>query len=228
LLGLPSSLLSGSGNIVERLSAGMRPGALAAAGRATAVPGAPRAEVPELVFPQLGAEPAPGGRPGARAAEAPPQRPGAPRPVAARGAQSPQVAYVAGAPAPAGVAPTSSAVAAPSPGAPGFQAPSAEWPASPASIEEAAVAAAAAPPEALSMRPGAVGAKAETFAILERLRSTGLALDFITPELYAAARTYGFNGADAARAAHLAEAGYPVLPPLAARTPTALLSPPYS
>ena len=45
--------------------------------------------------------------------------------------------------------------------------------------------------------PGAMAAKAETFAIVERLRATGLALDFISPELYAAARTYGFNGADA-------------------------------
>jgi hypothetical protein len=83
---------------------------------------------------------------------------------------------------------------------------------------------AATAPEAFSMRPGAIGAKAETFAIVERLRSSGLALDFITPELYAAARTYGFNGADAARAAHLAEAGYPVLAALAASADLALIA----
>ena len=73
-------------------------------------------------------------------------------------------------------------------------------------------------------RPGAVGTKAEAFALAEGHRVIDLALDFVPPELYAAARTYGFGIADAARAAHLAHLGPATLTTLAMGMDFALVS----
>ncbi len=198
LLGFPTALFSGTGTMVERLTSGAPRRTFAAAA------------APSLVLPHL---------------EAP-----APEAQLTTGA-APSVAPSHTTWAPSAAEPT---VVAPSLALPAEAPPlTADWTAAPPTAEptEGEVATGTAStwsaPEAATgaaYRPGSLAAKAETFSIVERLRSTGLALDFISPELYAAARMYGFNGADAARAAHLAEAGYPILSALAAGTDLALLS----
>jgi hypothetical protein len=75
----------------------------------------------------------------------------------------------------------------------------------------------------MAMRPGSVGARAEQFAMAERLRVSGLSLDFVSPEMVEAASVYGFGATDAVRAVHLAEGGYPVLSALTAGANMALM-----
>jgi len=220
LLGLPAPMFASSGTLIERLTTVQRPSAVA------------RSAMPELVYPRLEAPqpqslPQPQPQPQTTAAPAPrspgrlPSVPETPvasvtpevsTPMVAASFSPPTIVERATAPQVAGQArePEEAAelhaIAAP-------EAEVGEAPSSPTS-----------PVAGTSMRPGSLGAKVEAFAMVERLRSTGLALDFISPELYAAARTYGFNGADAARAAHLAEAGFPVLAALAAGADMALSS----
>jgi hypothetical protein len=71
---------------------------------------------------------------------------------------------------------------------------------------------------ALGFRPGSVGMQMEAYAIEEKLRVSGLALDYVTPELHGAAQMYGFGPSEAVRAAHLAELGRPLMTALAATT----------
>jgi hypothetical protein len=58
-----------------------------------------------------------------------------------------------------------------------------------------------------SPAPGAVGQMARSFATERALAASDLSLDFVSPEILAAARVYGFDADDAARAVRLAESG---------------------
>jgi len=68
---------------------------------------------------------------------------------------------------------------------------------------------------ALSARPGALAAGAEGFASTRSAAAADLSLDFLSPEVLVAARSFGFSPVEALRAQRLAAAGRPELTRLA-------------
>jgi hypothetical protein len=69
---------------------------------------------------------------------------------------------------------------------------------------------------ALAPRPGDMGARAESFAHWRSMTASDLALDFLSPEVLAAARAAGMGPIEAGRAQRLAASGRPHLAALAA------------
>ncbi|HEY8145491.1 MAG TPA: hypothetical protein VIG06_22580, partial [Kofleriaceae bacterium] len=64
-------------------------------------------------------------------------------------------------------------------------------------------------------RPGSIGGEAESFARSRSLAVADLALDFLSPEVLVAARSFGFGPIDAVRAQRLAASGRPEMARLA-------------